>query len=70
MIYDERIFGEQKRERRIFEETNKDCCCFSLQENAFEELLCFQRALRELISATDAIYAKQFEEFYIGLEGR
>jgi hypothetical protein len=23
-----------------------------------------------LISATDAIYAKQFEEFYIGLEGR
>ncbi|UJR38193.1 hypothetical protein I4U23_030866 [Adineta vaga] len=40
-----------------------------LQNNAFEELLCFQRALRELISATDAIYAKQFEEFYVGLEG-
>lgn len=32
--------------------------------------MCFQRALRELISATDAIYAKQFEEFFIGLEGR
>jgi hypothetical protein len=32
--------------------------------------LCFQRALRELISATDAIYAKQFEEFFVGLEGR
>lgn len=45
-------------------------CGFSLQENAFEELMCFQRALRELISATDAIYAKQFEEFYVGLEGR
>jgi len=43
---------------------------FSLQENAFEELMCFQRALRELISATDAIYAKQFEEFFVGLEGR
>ncbi|CAF4713273.1 unnamed protein product, partial [Rotaria magnacalcarata] len=25
--------------------------------------------IRELISATDAIYAKQFEEFFIGLEG-
>jgi len=32
--------------------------------------MCFQRALRELISATDAIYAKQFEEFFVGLEGR
>ncbi|CAF1402626.1 unnamed protein product [Adineta steineri] len=41
----------------------------ALQENAFEELMCFQRALRELISATDAIYAKQFEEFFVGLEG-
>ncbi|CAF1295457.1 unnamed protein product [Rotaria magnacalcarata] len=41
----------------------------ALQDNAFEELMCFQRAIRELISATDAIYAKQFEEFFIGLEG-
>lgn len=41
-----------------------------MQENAFEELMCFQRALRELVSATDAVYAKQFEEFYVGLEGR
>ncbi|CAF3979333.1 unnamed protein product [Rotaria sp. Silwood2] len=41
----------------------------ALQENAYEEIMCFQRALRELISATDAIYAKQFEEFFIGLEG-
>lgn len=32
--------------------------------------MCFQRALRELVSATDAVYAKQFEEFFIGLEGR
>ncbi|CAF4477803.1 unnamed protein product, partial [Rotaria magnacalcarata] len=39
----------------------------ALQDNAFEELMCFQRAIRELISATDAIYAKQFEEFFIGL---
>lgn len=46
------------------------CVKFSLQENAFEELVCFQRALRELISATDAVYAKQFEEFFVGLEGR
>ncbi|CAF0735580.1 unnamed protein product [Didymodactylos carnosus] len=41
----------------------------ALQQNAFEELICFQRALRELISAADVTYAKQYEEFYIGLEG-
>ncbi|CAF1118950.1 unnamed protein product [Didymodactylos carnosus] len=45
---------------------NDEC---RLIQNAFEELVCFQRALRELISAADVTYAKQYEEFYIGLEG-
>lgn len=37
--------------------------------NAFEELLAFQRALKDLAASVDATYAKQHEEFYIGLEG-
>lgn len=40
-----------------------------LLENSFEELVAFQRALKEFISGVDTTYAKQFEEFYIGLEG-
>ena len=34
------------------------------------ELLAFQRALREYVLTVDDAYAKQFEEFNIGLEGR
>lgn len=37
--------------------------------NAFEELLAFQRALKDLVASVDATYSKQYEEFYIGLEG-
>lgn len=37
--------------------------------NAFEELLAFQRALKDLVASVDATYAKQYEEFFIGLEG-
>jgi hypothetical protein len=70
MIYVEKIHDEQKRKRIYCLKNLFECLKFSLQENAFEELMCFQRALRELISATDAIYAKQFEEFFVGLEGR
>ncbi|XP_073349566.1 DNA replication licensing factor MCM3 [Pagrus major] len=40
-----------------------------LMSNAFEELLAFQRALKDLVASVDATYAKQYEEFYIGLEG-
>uniref|UniRef100_A0A7N6AKW2 DNA replication licensing factor MCM3 n=1 Tax=Anabas testudineus TaxID=64144 RepID=A0A7N6AKW2_ANATE len=40
-----------------------------LMNNAFEELLAFQRALKDLVASVDATYAKQFEEFFIGLEG-
>jgi len=37
--------------------------------NAFEELLVFQKALKEFVSAADPLYSKQNEEFFIGLEG-
>ncbi|TMS12183.1 DNA replication licensing factor MCM3 [Larimichthys crocea] len=40
-----------------------------LMSNAFEELLAFQRALKDLVASVDATYAKQYEEFYIALEG-
>uniref|UniRef100_A0A8C9YRY9 DNA replication licensing factor MCM3 n=1 Tax=Sander lucioperca TaxID=283035 RepID=A0A8C9YRY9_SANLU len=40
-----------------------------LMSNAFEELLAFQRALKDLVSSVDATYAKQYEEFFIALEG-
>ncbi|XP_051731255.1 DNA replication licensing factor MCM3 [Ctenopharyngodon idella] len=40
-----------------------------LLSNAFEELVAFQRALKDLVASIDATYAKQHEEFFIGLEG-
>lgn len=43
--------------------------CFSLLNSAFEELVAFQRALKDFVASVDATYSKQFEEFYVGLEG-
>ncbi|KFV69706.1 DNA replication licensing factor MCM3, partial [Dryobates pubescens] len=40
-----------------------------LLTNAFEELIAFQRALKDFVASVDATYAKQYEDFYIGLEG-
>lgn len=40
-----------------------------LMNNAFMELLAFQHALKDLVASVDATYAKQYDEFYIGLEG-
>ncbi|XP_075893754.1 DNA replication licensing factor MCM3 [Nelusetta ayraudi] len=40
-----------------------------LMNNAFLELLAFQRSLKDLVANVDATYAKQHDEFYIGLEG-
>uniref|UniRef100_A0A8B9QUF2 DNA replication licensing factor MCM3 n=1 Tax=Anas platyrhynchos TaxID=8839 RepID=A0A8B9QUF2_ANAPL len=40
-----------------------------LLNNAFEELVAFQRALKDFVASVDATYAKQYEDFYIGLEG-
>jgi len=41
-----------------------------LLANSFEELLAFQRALKEFVGSADPVYSKQYEEFFIGLEGR
>lgn len=40
-----------------------------LMNTAFVELIAFQRSLKELVATVDATYAKQHEEFYVGLEG-
>ncbi|XP_066494108.1 DNA replication licensing factor MCM3 [Tiliqua scincoides] len=40
-----------------------------LLNSAFEELVAFQRALKDFVASIDATYSKQFEEFYVGLEG-
>ncbi|MED6244999.1 MCM DNA helicase complex subunit [Ataeniobius toweri] len=40
-----------------------------LMNNAFQELLAFQQALKDLVASVDGTYAKQHEEFFIGLEG-
>uniref|UniRef100_A0A672Z7T7 DNA replication licensing factor MCM3 n=1 Tax=Sphaeramia orbicularis TaxID=375764 RepID=A0A672Z7T7_9TELE len=40
-----------------------------LMSNSFVELLAFQRALKDLVSSVDATYAKQYEDFFVGLEG-
>lgn len=41
----------------------------SMIENSFEELGCFQRALKEFVTAADATYAKNFDEFHVGFDG-
>ncbi|KAM9307811.1 maternal DNA replication licensing factor mcm3 [Gastrophryne carolinensis] len=40
-----------------------------LLNDAFGELIAFQRALKDLVASIDATYAKQFEEFSVGFEG-
>lgn len=40
-----------------------------LVANSFEELLAFQRALKEFVGSADPVYSKQYDEFFIGLEG-
>ncbi|XP_056377767.1 maternal DNA replication licensing factor mcm3 isoform X4 [Hyla sarda] len=40
-----------------------------LLNNAFGEVIAFQRALKDLVASIDATYAKQFEEFGVGFEG-
>uniref|UniRef100_A0A8C5DHJ7 DNA replication licensing factor MCM3 n=1 Tax=Gouania willdenowi TaxID=441366 RepID=A0A8C5DHJ7_GOUWI len=46
-----------------------DARAAKLMNNSFEELLAFQRALKDLVASVDATYAKQYEEFFVGLEG-
>ncbi len=40
-----------------------------LLENGFGEMPLFQKALREVVATIDTEYAKQNEDFWIGLEG-
>ncbi|XP_053142860.1 DNA replication licensing factor MCM3 [Hemicordylus capensis] len=40
-----------------------------LLNSAFEEMVAFQRALKDFVASVDATYSKQYEEFYVGLEG-
>lgn len=44
-------------------------CCFSLLNNAFEEQLAFQRALKEYVDSVDPTYAKDNEELFVAFEG-
>ena len=43
---------------------------FRLLTNSFDEIGAFQRALKSYISSIDTVYAKQYEEFHVGFEGR
>jgi DNA replicative helicase MCM subunit Mcm2 (Cdc46/Mcm family) len=43
--------------------------CFSLLNNAFEEQLAFQRALKEYVGSLDPTYAKETEELFVAFEG-
>ncbi|XP_056419038.1 DNA replication licensing factor MCM3 [Hyla sarda] len=40
-----------------------------LMNNAFTGLIAFQRALKDFVASIDGTYAKQYEDFYIALEG-
>ncbi|XP_050404275.1 zygotic DNA replication licensing factor mcm3 [Patella vulgata] len=41
----------------------------SLLNECFEELIAFNRALKELVASADPLHAKQHEEFFVGFEG-
>lgn len=41
----------------------------TLLENAFEEQIAFQKALKEYVSSIDPTYAKQKEEFFVAFSG-
>ena len=43
--------------------------CFSLLNNAFEEQMAFQRALKDYVGSLDTSYAKENEELFVGFEG-
>ncbi|XP_063771187.1 DNA replication licensing factor MCM3 [Pseudophryne corroboree] len=40
-----------------------------LMNSAFEGLIAFQRALKDFVASIDGTYAKQYEDFHVGLEG-
>ena len=42
---------------------------FALLDKSFEEVVAFQRALKEFVGSIDATYAKETEDFFVGFEG-
>ncbi|XP_013393100.1 zygotic DNA replication licensing factor mcm3-like [Lingula anatina] len=38
-------------------------------ENSFEDLVAFQRALKEFVASADPVYSKQHDDFFVGFEG-
>lgn len=41
----------------------------NLLENAFEEQIAFQKALKEYVASIDPTYAKEQEEFFVAFSG-
>ena len=41
-----------------------------LLSNSFDEIGAFERALKGYVASIDTGYAKQYEEFHVGFEGR
>ena len=41
----------------------------TLMENAFDDIIAMQRALKEVVGSIDPSYAKEMKEFHIGFEG-
>ncbi|KAG2458098.1 MCM3M factor, partial [Polypterus senegalus] len=56
---------KDNKENKIVETFFKD----RLLNDAFGELIAFQRALKDFVSSIDGTYAKQFEEFHVAFEG-
>lgn len=52
----------------LFSHTNDTFIC-RLLTSAYEELPALHRALKELVSAVDASYAKTNEELFVGFKG-
>ena len=40
-----------------------------LMSNAFNEIVAFERALKEYVTQVDPVYGKQTDEFFVGFEG-
>ncbi|KAG8178125.1 hypothetical protein JTE90_020830 [Oedothorax gibbosus] len=64
----------ERKERRLVVNVNdlrkkNPIRCSSLLTASFEELVAFQRALKEFVSAADPEYTKNVEELFVAMEG-
>ncbi|PIO28802.1 hypothetical protein AB205_0047490 [Aquarana catesbeiana] len=63
-------FLDDEEDQGIYQSKVRDMISDNqLMNQAFEGLIAFQRALKDFVASIDATYAKQYEDFYIGLEG-